>query len=149
MRDGVAIRVCRDGDRRDVTALWERVFGKGPPRNAPPRVIDEKVRMRDGLLFVAEEGGRVVGTVMAGYDGHRGWLYRLAVSPERRKKGIAARLVRHAEAALAARGCVKVNLQVRAGNESAVDFYRRLGYETEERVSLGKELTPPDRPDER
>ena len=97
MAGGVVLRVYTDGDRRDVMALWERVFPGEPPRNAPSRVIDEKARRGDGLFFVAESAGRVVGTVMAGYDGHRGWVYRLAVSPEHRGAGIAARLMRHAE----------------------------------------------------
>ncbi len=112
------------------------------------KVVDEKARLEDGLFFVAVLGDRVVGTVMAGYDGHRGWVYRLAVSPEQRGKGIAGRLVRRAESALAALGCGKVNLQVRAGNEAVVGFYRSLGYEVEERVSLGKELAPSTWPDE-
>ena len=129
-------------------ALWERIFPGGPPRNAPMKVIDEKTRMGDGLFFVAVRGDRVAGTVMAGYDGHRGWIYRLAVSPDHRREGVGARLMRQAEAALAARGCAKVNLQVRAGNEVVVGFYRSLGYEVEERVSLGKDLAPPARPDE-
>ena len=137
------IRACHDRDRPEVAALWERVFPGGPPRNAPLRVIDEKARLEDGLFFVAVLADHVVGTVMAGYDGHRGWVYRLAVSPEHRGKGIAARLMRRAEAALAALGCGKVNLQVRAGNEAVVGFYRSLGYEVEERVSLGKELRRP------
>ena len=148
MDDNVVLRVYRCGDRHGVTALWERVFPGGPPRNAPLRVIDEKAPRKDGLFFVALLGDRVVGTVMAGYDGHRGWVYRLAVSPEHRGEGIAARLMRKAEAALAVRGCAKVNLQARVGNEAVVDFYRSLGYEVEERVSLGKELARPARPDE-
>ena len=131
-----------------MAALWERVFPGGPPRNAPLRVIDEKARLEDGLFFVAVLGDRVIGTVVAGYDGHRGWIYRLAVSPEYRREGLGACLMRQAEAALAARGCAKANLQVRAGNEAVVGFYRSLGYEVEERVSLGKELAPPARPDE-
>ena len=140
MGDGVVVRACRGPERREVAALWERVFPGGAPRNEPLRVIDEKMRMEDDLLFIALREGRVVGTVMAGYDGHRGWVYRLAVSPGHRRSGIARRLMRRAEAALAARGCAKVNLQVRAGNEAAVDFYRALGYEVEARVSLGKAL---------
>ena len=138
----VVLRNYGDSDRREVAVLWERVFPGGPPRNAPCRVIDEKTRVKDGLFFVALSAGRVVGTVMAGYDGHRGWVYRLAVSPEHRGAGIATHLMRRAEGALAARGCTKVNLQVRAGNEEAVGLYRSLGYEVEERISLGKALGP-------
>ena len=142
MDDSVVLREYRSDDRREVVALWERIFPGGPPRNAPLAVIDEKIRRKDGMFFVAVLEDRIVGTVMAGYDGHRGWVYRLAVSPEHRGEGIAARLMRQAEGALSARGCGKVNLQVRAGNEAVVGFYRSLGYEVEERVSLGKEVGP-------
>ena len=79
---------------------------------------------------------------MAGYDGHRGWMYRLAVAPGHRGKGIAARLVHKAEATLAERGCVKVNLQVRGGNQEVVGFYRKMGYVVEDRISLGKVVPP-------
>lgn len=140
MDDTLVLREYRHRDRHEVAALWGRVFPGEPPRNAPCRVIDEKTPMKDGLFFVAVLGSPVVGTVMAGYDGHRGWVYRLAVLPEYRGMGIAARLVRKAEAALVARGCTKVNLQVRAGNETVVGFYRSQGYEVEERVSLGRVL---------
>ena len=131
-----------------MAALWERIFPGGPPRNAPIGVIDEKARLGDGLFFVAVIEDCVVGTVMAGYDGHRGWVYRLAVLPEHRRKGIATRLMQRAEAALATRGCAKVNLQVRTGNEAVVGFYQSLDYEVEERVSLGKELARSARWDE-
>ena len=140
MDDAVVLREYGHQDRHEVAALWNRVFPGELPRNAPRRVIDEKALMKDGLFFVAVLGSHVVGTVMAGYDGHRGWVYRLAVLPEYRGKGIAARLMRKAEAALVACGCAKVNLQVREGNETVVGFYRSLGYEVEERISLGRVL---------
>ena len=80
------------------------------------------------------------GAVIAGFDGVRGWIYHLAVAPAHRRRGIATRLMRGAEAALRARGCSKINLQVRATNESVVAFYRALGYQIEERLSMGRAL---------
>jgi ribosomal protein S18 acetylase RimI-like enzyme len=77
---------------------------------------------------------------MAGYDGHRGWLYRVAVHPRHQRHGLGAALVRHAEAELIALGCPKINLQVLAGNAAVVAFYEKLGYRVEERVSMGKRL---------
>jgi ribosomal protein S18 acetylase RimI-like enzyme len=77
---------------------------------------------------------------MAGYDGHRGWIYSLAVSPGHRRQSIGRTLLVHAEKALAAMGCPKVNLQVRATNSDVVEFYRKAGYALEERISLGKHL---------
>jgi ribosomal protein S18 acetylase RimI-like enzyme len=75
---------------------------------------------------------------MAGYDGHRGWLYAVAVHPEQRRVGLGERLVRCAEDALTERGCMKINLQLLASNEATAEFYRSLGYTVEPRVSMGK-----------
>jgi ribosomal protein S18 acetylase RimI-like enzyme len=77
---------------------------------------------------------------MAGYDGHRGWLYAIAVHPECRRTGLGSLLVRHAERALASIGCMKINLQLLATNEATAAFYRSLGYAVEPRISMGKVL---------
>jgi ribosomal protein S18 acetylase RimI-like enzyme len=82
----------------------------------------------------------VAGTIMAGYDGHRGWLYSLAVAPEHRRRGIGSALVRHAEQELRKRGCLKINLQILEANAAVAAFYEALGYAVEPRVSLGKRL---------
>ena len=131
------IRSCSDHDRPGVIALWEKVFPDDPPHNAPAKVFDAKLAMRDGMLFVATESDSVIGTAMAGYDGHRGWLYAVTVSPDRRRRGIGAALVRHAVDALRAAGCTKVNLQIRATNTAVRGFYESLGFEAEERLSMG------------
>ncbi|NDC71656.1 MAG: GNAT family acetyltransferase, partial [Betaproteobacteria bacterium] len=95
---------------------------------------------KDSLFFVAVEGKEVIGTIMAGYDGHRGWLYSVAVDPKRRLCGLGRSLVEHAERALADLGCMKVNLQLLATNEATAAFYKSLGYIVEPRVSMGKVL---------
>ena len=159
----VAIRSFREADRLQLVQLWSAVFPDDPPRNAPDRMIDGALAVRPESLLVAELGGAVVGAVIAGFDGVRGWIYHLAVAPAQRRRGIATieltpgsdlravapaqrrrgiatRLVRGAEAALHARGCSKINLQVRATNESVVAFYRALGYQLEERLSMGRAL---------
>jgi ribosomal protein S18 acetylase RimI-like enzyme len=82
----------------------------------------------------------VVGTVLAGYDGHRGWLYSVAVHPAHRRRGLGARLVHHAESVLTGRGCMKINLQIVSTNESVKTFYEALGYSTEPRISMGKRV---------
>ena len=124
--------------RLQVVSLWQSVFGYETAHNRPSLVIDRKLAVQDGLFFVATSRDRVVGTILAGYDGHRGWLYSVAVDPSHRLGGIGTALVRHAERALTARGCVKINLQIRAGNERVTGFYRSLGYGVEERISMGK-----------
>ena len=134
------IRTYRTEDHRHVVTLWHAVFPGSTDHNDPTIAIEKKVNADDGLFFVATDGDVVVGTVLAGYDGHRGWLYSLAVDAERRRKGIGTQLVRHAESALSAKGCMKVNLQVRANNSEVVAFYQSLGFETEPRISMGKRL---------
>ena len=107
--------------------------------------IPAKLRVQPDLLLVAVDAGEVAGTAMAGYDGHRGWLYSIAVRRSHRRAGVGTLLVREAERRLAELGCTKVNLQVRAENAAVAGFYRALGYEVEERVSMGKRLVPPAR----
>lgn len=91
----------------------------------------------DDLIFVAEQDGWIVGGCMAGWDGHRGWLYAVAVLPEHRRTGVGSMLVLSAIRALKELGCIKVNLQVRASNTKTVAFYEALGFAVEERVSMG------------
>jgi len=130
-----------DTQHRDqVATLWEAVFAYATPHNAPRLALDKKLLVNDNLFFVAVSGPTVVGTAMAGYDGHRGWLYSVAVAPAHRGQGLGTALVQHAERALAARGCVKINLQIADGNEGVSAFYASLGYQLERRVNMGKVL---------
>ena len=124
--------------RGQVIAIWEAAFGYESAHNQPGLTIDKKVAVGDRLFFVAIDGDTVLGTIMAGYDGHRGWIYSVAVDASHRRQGIGAHLVAHAEQALASKGCVKINLQIIEGNEDARAFYSSLGYCVEKRVSMGK-----------
>ncbi len=126
--------------RKQVVALWETVFGYDAPHNKPSVVIDKKLAVDDQLFFVAVADKAVVGTIMAGYDGHRGWIYSVAVSASYRKQGIGSRLVSIAEQALTEKGCVKINLQIMEGNESVTAFYSSLGFKVEKRVSMSKRM---------
>jgi ribosomal protein S18 acetylase RimI-like enzyme len=127
-------------DRFEVIALWRDAFGYETAHNEPSLAIEKKLGANDGLFFVAESEGTVVGTAIAGYDGHRGWLYSVAVRKELRRSGLGSSLVHHAECALAAAGCMKVNLQVLSSNEATTAFYESLGYRVERRISMGKVL---------
>jgi ribosomal protein S18 acetylase RimI-like enzyme len=126
--------------RDQAVGLWELVFGYGAPHNAPALVIDKELAVADGLFFVALTGGAVVGTILAGYDGHRGWIYSMAVHPDHRKRAIGSQLLAFAEGRLALLGCVKINLQIMEGNEQVRAFYEANGYTVEERISMGKRL---------
>jgi ribosomal protein S18 acetylase RimI-like enzyme len=88
----------------------------------------------------------LIATVMAGYEGHRGWLNYLAVAPEHQRRSHARTLVHHAEHLLQSAGCPKINLQIRTTNTAVIDFYRRLGYTIDDVVSMGKRLDVDDTP---
>jgi ribosomal protein S18 acetylase RimI-like enzyme len=136
----VIANYSNDHHRHAVIALWETVFGYETAHNTPSLAIDNKLAVADQLFFVALRDEEVIGTVMGGYDGHRGWLYSVAVLPAHRREGLGAKLVRHAENALIARGCMKINLQIISANASVAAFYEALGYSIEPRISMGKKI---------
>jgi ribosomal protein S18 acetylase RimI-like enzyme len=135
---------CDYSDRAMVTALWRTTVADASPHNDPERSIDRKRATQPELFLVAEVDGRVVGTAMGGYDGHRGWIYSVAVDAAHRRRGIATALIRRVERAMTELGCPKVNLQVRATNVEVVRFYEAIGYRVEERISMGKVLPTAD-----
>jgi ribosomal protein S18 acetylase RimI-like enzyme len=141
----VEIRPYKERDEAAVAALWREVFPDEPAHNVPEEVIARKLEVQRELFLVAAEGGEIIGTALAGYDGHRGWVYTVAVKPSHRRRGVGAALMARVEEGLRAMGCPKLNLQVRATNRVAVAFYERLGYAVEDRVSLGKLFAAPGR----
>ncbi len=140
MASDINTRRFQSNDAEPLIALWQEVLPASQPWNEPRAVLCRKRNQHDDLVFVAELDGAVVGAVIAGYDGIRGWIYGLVVSPEHRRSGIGRKLTHEAESALLALGCPKVNLQVRSTNSEVVEFYRRCGYVIEDRASLGKRL---------
>ena len=134
------IRAYQDTDESAVIALWNEVLPDSAPHNDPATAIRKKLAVERDLFFVAVVDKVVAGTVMGGYDGHRGWVYSVAVTPRHRRRGIGGALIRHLEAALVARGCLKINLQVRRSNTGVIPFYESLGYSVEEIVSMGKRM---------
>ena len=134
------IRSYSESDEAAVAGLWREVFPDAPSWNHPETDIRRKLAVQRELFLVAVVDGQLVGTAMGGYDGHRGWVYYVVVSPRQRRQGIGTALMGEVERRLAGLGCPKVNLQVRATNHEVVAFYQGLGYAVEERVSLGKRL---------
>lgn len=130
------IRQFCESDRSDLIKLWHAVFPDDPSHNEPSKVIESKLAI-DNLIFIAEHEGLIIGACMAGYDGHRGWLYAVAVCNEQRRSGVGSALVQHAIQALKVMGCIKVNLQIRATNTQVTTFYESLGFVIEERLSMG------------
>jgi ribosomal protein S18 acetylase RimI-like enzyme len=130
----------RDEHFVGVEALWQEAFPNDSPWNKASIAIAEKMRFQPDLMLVALEGPLVLGSVMAGYEGHRGWISRIAVLRPHRHKGIGQALLSEAERRLAALGCIKVNLQILETNSALVRFYEGAGYEVEPRVSMSKRL---------
>lgn len=133
------VRTYQDKDREALISLWRLVFPDDPPHNNPSLVITAKLAI-DDLIFVALKYDCIVGAAMAGYDGHRGWLYAVAVDHDHRRQGIASRLVKYALDTLCQLGCIKTNLQVRSDNAQVVSFYESLGFCIEDRINMGQIL---------
>ena len=134
------IRPYSQIDELDVVKLWGTVFPEAPVWNDPATDIHIKLRQQPELFFVAEVDNRLVGTAMSGFDGHRGWVYYVAVDPEYRRRGIGSALMRQVESGLAAAGCPKLNLQIRSTNAEVRSFYESLVYTIEDRISMAKKL---------
>ncbi|AHG18928.1 acetyltransferase [Chania multitudinisentens RB-25] len=133
------IRVFRQDDFEEIITLWERC-DLLRPWNDPEMDIERKLNHDPELFLVAEVGGEVVGSVMGGYDGHRGSAYYLGVHPDYRGRGIANALINRLEKKLIARGCPKIQLMVREDNDTVIEMYEKLGYEIQGITCLGKRL---------
>ncbi|WP_459615455.1 GNAT family acetyltransferase [Bordetella sp. 2513F-2] len=133
------IRPYQTADEAAVIRLWE-VCGLIRPWNDPRKDIARKLTVQPELFLVGLENARVVACVMAGYDGHRGWVNYLAVDPACQRRGHARALMQAVEDGLLALGCPKLSLQVRRGNSAVLEFYDRLGFTVDDTVSLGKRL---------
>jgi ribosomal protein S18 acetylase RimI-like enzyme len=133
------IRSYHAADQSAVIDLWHRC-NLVVPQNDPQKDTEMKTKVRDDLFFVGTIDSRIVATLMAGYDGHRGWIYYLAVDPDFQRRGFGRRVMESAEAALRKRGCPKINLQVRTSNRAVIAFYEHLGYSNDDVIGLGKRL---------
>lgn len=137
----LAIRPFQTQDQEAVVQLWQQC-GLIVPWNDPHQDIALKLAFQPELFFVGTVAGRVVATVMAGYEGHRGWINYLGVAAAYQRQGIGSRMMAHAERALRILGCVKINLQVREPNQAVIAFYEQLGFSNDHVLSLGKRLGP-------
>ena len=133
------IRPYQETDEEQTISLWH-ACDLVVPKNDPRQDIRDKLLVQRELFLVGLVDASVIATVMAGYDGHRGWLHRVAVCPRLQRQGLGRQIVQAAEAALTELGCPKINLQVRATNQDVIEFYRHLGFEVEDRVTMGKRL---------
>jgi ribosomal protein S18 acetylase RimI-like enzyme len=133
------IRAFQPEDEAAVIALWQ-ACDLTRPWNDPHKDIARKLQVGADLFVVGIEDNALIGSAMFGYEGHRGWVNYLAVSPAHQRRGHASALMHWGEQALQARGCPKINLQVRSGNADVIAFYKSLGYGDDEVIGLGKRL---------
>jgi ribosomal protein S18 acetylase RimI-like enzyme len=135
------LRPFNSADEASVIHLWISC-GLTRPWNDPAKDIARKLTVQPEMFLVGEIDGGIVATGMFGFDGTRGWVHYLAVAPGHRGESLGRAIMAEGERMLTAMGCPKINLQVRAGNERVIGFYRSLGYLPDETVSLGKRLIP-------
>ena len=139
MANHLGVDTYRDADRADIIALWQ-ACDLVVPWNNPEQDIARKCADSPELFFTGRVDGQLVASCMAGYDGHRGWIYFLAVHPQCQRQGYAASMVKHSEARLKELGCPKIDLMVRNSNEAVIEFYRTCGYDLDPVVVLSKRL---------
>ena len=137
------IRPFEPSDSAAVAQLWTGC-GLVVPWNDPHKDIQRKLTVQPEMFLVGCSDNHIIASVMAGYDGHRGWINYLAVHPEHQSTGIGKRMMEKAENLLRAAGCPKINLQVRSSNAAVIEFYKAVGFKTDDVVSLGKRLEPDD-----
>ncbi|TLD70278.1 GNAT family acetyltransferase [Phragmitibacter flavus] len=135
------IRTYNPSDENAVIHLWE-LCGLIAPQNNPQLDIQRKLADSPDLFLVGthDYNNEIVATVMAGYDGHRGWINYLAVAPHLQKTGYGRQIMDHAETLLRELGCPKINLQVRSTNQQVIDFYQRIGFTFDDVQTMGKRL---------
>lgn len=133
------LRAYHEQDQSDVIALWTRC-GLVVPQNNPVKDIQRKLQVDRDLFLVGFTPQGIVATVMGGYDGHRGWINYLAVEPSEQSNGYGRTIMSEIETLLKAKGCPKINLQVRSSNTAIIGFYAALGYGNDNVVGLGKRL---------
>ncbi len=133
------IRTYEPEDELQVIGLWMEC-NLIAPWNNPKRDIERKLNDSPELFFVGEADSKIITSCMAGYDGHRGWIYYLAVKQNLRRHGVASKIMKHAEQELRRIGCPKIDLMVRKSNEEVISFYHKIGYKDDSVVILSKRI---------
>lgn len=133
------IRPFEEKDRAATITLWQQC-GLVVPHNDPNKDIDRKLKVDADLFLVGVDNNKIVASVMGGYEGHRGWINYLAVSPDHQRKGYGQAIMQAVEELILTKGCPKINLQVRNSNQAVIAFYNAIGYGQDQVISLGKRL---------
>jgi ribosomal protein S18 acetylase RimI-like enzyme len=139
MKKEIIIRTFKTSDKEQVINLWN-LCGLIVPSNDPVKDIELKMSFQPELFFVAESDNIIIGSVMTGYDGHRGWLNYLGVHPEHRSKGFGRKLIEFSIEKLKGLNCPKINLQVRESNKDVIEFYKKLNFSKHDVISMQLKL---------
>ena len=133
------IRPFKEGDEEALVSLWN-MCKLTVPWNNPYKDIARKLKVQAELFLVGYLEDKLIASVMAGYDGHRGWINYFAVHPDFQARGYGKQLMDNVENGLRELGCPKINLQIREGNDKVFSYYQKLGFVEENRINMGKRL---------
>ena len=139
MSPNLHIRPFRASDEAAVIALWT-ASNLVVSHNNPRKDIARKLQVNPEWFLVGEHDGQIVATCVVGYEGHRGWINYLAVSPSVQRRGVGSQMMEEAEKILSKAGCPKINLQIRSTNLQVIEFYKSLGFKIDEVTGMGKRL---------
>jgi len=135
----LTIRPYIPDDESSVVDLWDQC-NLIVPQNDPVLDIHEKLSFQPDLFLVGIVESSLIGTIMIGYEGHRGWINYLAVHPKYRKRGFGRQLMDHATKLLKSMGCQKINVQIRNSNRAVIEFYKAIGFSDDDVVGFGKRI---------
>ena len=133
------IRPFKEGDEEALVSLWN-MCKLTVPWNNPYKDIARKLKVQAELFLVGYLEDKLIASVMAGYDGHRGWINYFAVHPDFQARGYGKQLMDNVENGLRELGCPKINLQIREGNDKVFSYYQKLGFVEEKRINMGKRI---------
>ena len=138
-KSSLLIRPFKEGDEEALVSLWN-MCKLTVPWNNPYKDIARKLKVQAELFLVGYLEDKLIASVMAGYDGHRGWINYFAVHPDFQERGYGKQLMDNVENGLRELGCPKINLQIREGNDKVFTYYQKLGFVEEKRINMGKRL---------
>ena len=133
------IRPFKEGDEEALVSLWN-LCKLTVPWNNPYKDIARKLKVQSELFLMGYLEDKLIASIMAGYDGHRGWINYFAVHPDFQQRGYGKQLMDNVENKLRELGCPKINLQIREGNDKVLSYYQKLGFVEEKRNNMGKRI---------
>ena len=138
-KSSLLIRPFKEGDEEALVSLWN-MCKLTVPWNNPYKDIARKLKVQSELFLMGYLEDKLIASIMAGYDGHRGYINYYAVHPDFQGRGYGKQLMDNVENGLRELGCPKINLQIRKGNDKVFSYYQKLGFVKEKRINMGKRI---------